>query len=111
MEIGENGVTMAKKVRFLQDFQGKETKELFYKQGQEIELPDHVAQLLVTDRRAELVDYPKPTTPEEFVKPVVFENVTAVESEQAFEELKEEVMEVRPDPEPEPKPKGKRGRK
>lgn len=99
---------MTKKVKFLQDFQGKETREVFYKQGQEAELPDHLAEQLLADRRVELVNYPKPTTPEEFLKPVVFENVTGVETEEVtFEELKEEVAEVQPDP----KPKSKRGKK
>lgn len=58
------------KVKFLQDFQGRETKEVFYRQGQEAELSDSVAQRLIADRRVVLVHAPEP---------VVFENVTGVE--------------------------------
>lgn len=43
------------KVKFLQDFQGRETREAFYKQGQEVELPDNMAQRLVADGRARVV--------------------------------------------------------
>jgi hypothetical protein len=43
------------KVKFLQDFQGKETREVFYKFGQEVELPDHMTAVLIADRRVELV--------------------------------------------------------
>jgi hypothetical protein len=43
------------KVKFLQDFQGKETGEIFYKLGQVADLPDHMTAILVADRRAELV--------------------------------------------------------
>ena len=43
------------KVKFLQDFQGSETREVFYRKGQEADLPDSIAQRLVTDRRAEQV--------------------------------------------------------
>jgi hypothetical protein len=66
------------KVKFLQDFQGKETGEIFYKQGQVADLPDHMTAILVADRRAELVQGP-PKTFEEFVEPVVYENVTGVD--------------------------------
>lgn len=43
------------KVKFLQDFQGRETGENFYKQGQEVELPDNVVSVLLADGRVELV--------------------------------------------------------
>jgi hypothetical protein len=43
------------KVKFLQDFQGKETNEIFYKLGQVADLPDHMTAVLVADRRAEVV--------------------------------------------------------
>lgn len=67
------------KVKFLQDFQGKETREVFYKQGQEVELPDHVVSQLVKDGRAELVKN-EPLTVEEFLTPEIHENVTNVET-------------------------------
>lgn len=67
---------MSKKVKFLQDFQGRETREVFYKQGQVVELEDHIAQQLLADRRVELL--PKPETVKEFLEPVIFENVTDV---------------------------------
>jgi hypothetical protein len=60
------------KVKFLQDFQGRETGEVFYKLGQEATLPDHMTAVLIADRRAELV---KDTS-----APVVYENVTDVET-------------------------------
>lgn len=104
-----------KKVKFLQDFQGRETREVFYKQGQEVELDDHIAQQLLADRRVELVDYPKPKMAEEFVKPVEFENVTDVHK--AGGEVKVVDPEYH-DNEPQfenaaepPKSKGKRGKK
>lgn len=71
------------KVKFLQDFQGKETKEVFYKQGQEVELPDNLTSQLLKDQRVELVK--EVVTAEEFVKPVVFENVTDVHKEVEIE--------------------------
>ena len=40
------------KVKFLQDFQGKETNEVFYKKDQEAELSDFSADLLVKENRA-----------------------------------------------------------
>jgi hypothetical protein len=54
------------KVKFLQDFQGRETGEVFYKLGQEATLPDHMTAVLIADHRAELV--------KEADKPVVFNN-------------------------------------
>jgi hypothetical protein len=54
------------KVKFLQDFQGRETGEVFYKLGQEATLPDHMTAVLIADRRAELV--------KEADKSVVFNN-------------------------------------
>lgn len=43
------------KVRFLQDFQGVETGNVFYQKDGEYELPDRVAERLVKDGRAEYV--------------------------------------------------------
>lgn len=43
------------KVRFLQDFQGVETRGAFYKKGQAVEVPSDVADRCVADGRAELV--------------------------------------------------------
>lgn len=102
------------RVRFLQDFQGKETNEIFYKLGQEVELPDHITSRLVADKRAEYVSAGDPPA-------VVLENVTNVETvvvEEAADEPAEEVDFVEvlredfesPDPEPKPK-RGKRGKK
>jgi hypothetical protein len=107
---------MSKKVRFLQDFQGRETREVFYKQGQEVELPDHIAESLLADRRVELVDFPEPKTVKEFLTPVEFENVTDVRKEV---EVENAVKPVYHDSEPQfenvaepPKPtKKQRGKK
>lgn len=46
---------MTKKVKFLQDFQGRETREVFYKQGEVVELGDATADLLLKYGRVELV--------------------------------------------------------
>lgn len=43
------------KVKFLQDFQGRETKEVFYKAGQVADLSDELIDQLVKDKRVELV--------------------------------------------------------
>lgn len=43
------------KIKFLQDFRGRETDEVFYKFGDEVDLPDGVATRLVNDGRAEFV--------------------------------------------------------
>lgn len=43
------------KVKFLQDFQGSETNNVFYLKGSEHELPDNIAERLVQDGRAEFV--------------------------------------------------------
>lgn len=43
------------KVQFLQDFQGKETREIFYKQGQIVDFDDGMAERLIADGRAALV--------------------------------------------------------
>jgi hypothetical protein len=66
------------KVKFLQDFQGKETGEIFYKQGQVADLPDHMTAILVADRRAELV--------KEDDAPIVYENVNGAQIGYADEE-------------------------
>ena len=44
-----------KKVRFLQDFQGRETNERFFLKDSEIDLDDHMASVLVKEKRAEYV--------------------------------------------------------
>lgn len=44
-----------KKVRFLQDFQGRETDNRFFLKDSEPELEDHMADLLVKEGRAEFV--------------------------------------------------------
>lgn len=79
------------KVKFLQDFQGSETREVFYRKSQEVELPDSMAARLVADRRAEFVD-----------NPVVLENVNEVQVE--YHDL-EPQFENAAEP---PKPKSKR---
>jgi hypothetical protein len=66
------------KVKFLQDFQGKETGEIFYKLGQVADLPDHMTAILVADRRAELV--------KEDDAPIVYENVNGAQIGYADEE-------------------------
>lgn len=40
------------KVKFLQDFQGAETRNAFYKKDDEVDLPDSMADVLVKDGRA-----------------------------------------------------------
>lgn len=42
-------------VEFLQDFQGRETKEVFYKQGQQVDLPENMASVLQRDGRVRIV--------------------------------------------------------
>lgn len=42
-------------VKFNRDFQGKATREVFYKQGQEVELEEAVAEALVAEGVAEIV--------------------------------------------------------
>ena len=93
------------KIKFLQDFQGKETKEIFYKQGQEVELDDNLTSRLVQEGRAE---YVQASAPIHYGAQVTEE---PRDDEVIFEELTFEVEEVPPDPEPEPKPKAKRGKK
>ncbi len=44
-----------KKVKFLKDFQGRETNERFFLKDTEVELEDHMADLLVKEKRAEFV--------------------------------------------------------
>lgn len=44
-----------KKVRFLQDFQGRETNERFFLKDSEVELEEYMADLLVKEKRAEYV--------------------------------------------------------
>ena len=44
-----------KKVKMLMDFQGRETKERFFLKDTEVELEDHMADLLVREKRAEFV--------------------------------------------------------
>ena len=40
------------KLKFLQDFQGRETKEIFYVKGQEVDFDAETAAVLVRDNRA-----------------------------------------------------------
>jgi hypothetical protein len=47
------------KVRFLQDFQGRETLNAFYSKGAEVDLPEHIAERMVQDGRAEYVQVEK----------------------------------------------------
>jgi hypothetical protein len=84
------------KVKFLQDFQGRETGEVFYKLGQEATLPDHMTAVLVADRRAELV--------KEADAPVVYENVTDVETVTPAPEYSEPDIFVEPQAEEEAPP-------
>jgi hypothetical protein len=67
------------KVKFLQDFQGRETGEVFYKLGQEATLPDHMTAVLIADRRAELV--------KEADKPIVFDNTYGLVTVTSFEDV------------------------
>ena len=46
---------MSKKVKFLQDFQGKETREQFYKKDAVVEIADELVDRLIADGRIELV--------------------------------------------------------
>lgn len=40
------------RIKFLQDFQGRETKNIFYVKGQEVELDVEISDLLVRENRA-----------------------------------------------------------
>jgi len=40
------------RLKFLQDFQGRETKEIFYVKGQEVDFDAETAAVLVRDNRA-----------------------------------------------------------
>ena len=44
------------KVRFIHGFQGRETNELYYEAGQVVEFDSDLAQLLIRDGRAMLVE-------------------------------------------------------
>jgi len=46
------------KVRFIHGFQGRETNELYYEAGQVVEFDSDLAQLLIRDGRAMLVEEP-----------------------------------------------------
>jgi hypothetical protein len=109
------------KVKFLQDFQGKETGEVFYKAGQVADLSDYGATLVVKDGRAEFVQEApashyggqiepelKPRNDEEIYKQVAKEEPASVfEAEpvvDVFDITEEEVKAVPPTPK-------KRGRK
>lgn len=59
-----------KKVKFLQDFQGRETNERFFLKNTEVELEDHMADLLVKEKRVELVSVPVPVLRDEEVPPL-----------------------------------------
>ncbi len=46
------------RIKFLQDFQGRETKNIFYVKGQEVELDVEISDLLVRENRAvEVVEH------------------------------------------------------
>ncbi len=46
------------RIKFLQDFQGRETKEIFYVKGQEVDFDAETAAVLVRDNRAvEVVEH------------------------------------------------------
>lgn len=47
---------MSRKVKFLQDFQGKETKEVFYRKDEVAEVADELIDQLLADKRVELVE-------------------------------------------------------
>jgi hypothetical protein len=49
-------------VKFLQDFQGIETRGAFYKQGDVVDIDDGLVNRLVVDKRVELVQ--KPVVPQ-----------------------------------------------
>ena len=48
------------KVKFLQDFQGRETKEIFYVKGQEVELDSDIAASLLRDGFVEPIEVREP---------------------------------------------------
>ena len=50
------------KVKFLQDFQGRETKEIFYVKGQEVELDSDAAASLLRDGFVEPIEVREPVT-------------------------------------------------
>ena len=98
------------KIKFLQDFQGKETREVFYKEGQEVELDDSLTSVLVKEGRAALVQAVTPT----HYGAQVTEELEPRDDKVIYNEFVKEaihlVEETPPDPEPEPKAK-KRGKK
>ena len=71
-------------VKFLQDFQGRETNEVFYRLGQEADLPDYMVSILVRDGRAELVKatVPYPPVSDEFLNTITDEPHFAEEPKQ-----------------------------
>ena len=56
------------KVRFLQDFGGRETKEQFFRKGEEWEFESEIASRLVADGRAEYVKVIEAEKPKKKVK-------------------------------------------
>lgn len=48
------------KVRFIQDFRGVETDEVYYKAGEFADVDDAWLERLIQDKRAVIVDEPKP---------------------------------------------------
>lgn len=44
------------KIKFIVDFRGRETNEQFYQSGQEVDLEDSIANRLVQDGRAEVIE-------------------------------------------------------
>jgi hypothetical protein len=52
------------RVKFIQDFQGVETGEVFYHNGQEVDLPDNQADRLLRDKRVGLLRPEEPKAEE-----------------------------------------------
>lgn len=73
------------KVKFLQDFQGVETKNVFYLKDQVVELDDETSSRVVKDGRAEYVVGHGTAS---------FENTPQFEESPAFEPLPEEQPEA-----------------
>lgn len=61
------------KIKFLQDFRGRETNEQFFERGQVAEFEDGVASRLVADGRAEFVPVVVEVAPVEVVTETVEE--------------------------------------
>lgn len=95
---------MTTKVKFLRDFQGKATKEVFYKQGDVVEVDDPIASAVIAEGVAERLVESAPH----------YGAVKVVEVDQS-DQLRddEKIYEqfIAESAEEEAKPKGKRSRK